>query len=59
MTLRLGEKRIYELIKTQMSIMVIYLSCSVFLMTDNPIGLYQTNEMFDRFNSFVQQLMKS
>lgn len=52
----------------KMSIMVIYLSYSMFLMTDGPIGLYQTkaksmssfsNEMLDRFNSYLKQLMKS
>lgn len=39
--------------------------CSMFLMTDSPVGLYQTkvksmcsftNEMFDRVNSFLKQL---
>lgn len=46
-----------------MSTMVINLFCSMFLMTDSPIGLYQTkaksmysflNEMFDRFDSFLK-----
>ena len=49
----------------KMSIMVIYLSYSMFLMTDSPIQTKAksmssfSNEMLDRFNSYLKQLMQS